>query len=308
MYYNSITDKYGNTHSIDNVIIDFDIAGIGSNGIETITGNIKALANRYTDLEYIEKLGLNPSRKYSFCVNFIHLDNGISVFIGKQTLLDREEHRVLILPIVRLKVNLNKHSDKPILKELVKLLNGAAADKPRLNKYDYAIDIPASSDDIVVFGSRKEKGLYKGTRYYGQRGKDGFCKIYDKAKEQGLEEPLTRVEHTFSTVKHTKELSLEKVYIKSNKVENIGKMTPTDKAIIDLIKLAQANDLNIDEILDKLDSRKKRDIFEKLGNCGYTPLKYSQDILDQLLADTLDYFNEEEEFKLIEEYEEVPFD
>ena len=63
-------------------------------------------------------------------------------------------------------------------------------------KFDYAVDVPARLKDIQV-NSRKEPGLYKGTRYYGQRNKHGRLKIYDKKAESELPDDTSRVEWTF---------------------------------------------------------------------------------------------------------------
>lgn len=307
LYYKSITDKYGNIHSIDNIIVDYDIKDYGIKGIEHITEKIRSLKESGENLNYAEKLNLNASRKYSFAVNFIHLDDGISVFVGKQKIKDLKTRHVEILPVVRLKVNLNKHHDKTVLKRLVELLGRASDDVPTLNKYDYAIDIPnVNIRDVEVFGTRKEKGLFKGTRYYGQRGKDGFCKIYNKAAEQGLDGELTRVEYTFSEVKHTKKMSFENIFIKSAGSDPEGKMTPTDKVLISLIELANANNLDVDEILNKLDGRKKRDILEKLSGTGYKRLEYDENIVKELVEKNMEFFRVEE-FEKISEYENLPF-
>jgi len=66
-----------------------------------------------------------------------------------------------------------------------------------LVRYDYAIDVPVSLDDVLVVSSRKERGLYRGTRYLGRRHAHGYCKIYDKGAEQHEDVVLTRIEYTF---------------------------------------------------------------------------------------------------------------
>lgn len=66
-----------------------------------------------------------------------------------------------------------------------------------LVRYDYAIDVPVPLEDFLVVSSGKEKGLYRGTRYLGRRHNHGYCKIYDKGKEQHEDIHLTRIEYTF---------------------------------------------------------------------------------------------------------------
>ncbi|MDO5564938.1 MAG: hypothetical protein Q4F88_06900, partial [Eubacteriales bacterium] len=115
------------------------------------------------------------------------------------------------------------------------------------------------------------------------RNKNGYCKIYDKAKEQDLETPLTRIEHTITTAKTTKSISFENVYIKSKKKDKELKINSTYQCIVDLCKTLEINELPYESIINKLDKRTKRAVKEALINSGYEKLELNQIIHDRLL-------------------------
>ncbi|MEC2074003.1 MULTISPECIES: replication initiation factor family protein [Bacillaceae] len=72
---------------------------------------------------------------------------------------------------------------------------------------DVAFDIPVPLNNVFVTSNTGRKmNLFNGTRYFGgkgQRGKNGFCRIYDKKQEllkRGLiKDELTRVEIVYKS-------------------------------------------------------------------------------------------------------------
>ena len=94
---------------------------------------------------------------------------------------------------------------------------------------------------------------------------------------------MTRIEHVFSTVKTTKNLSFEKIYIEDEK-EDIEKLSKTDAVIVELCTTLKANNLDFESILDKLDRRKKKNIISHLNGNGYRLLEFDKKIHDDLLA------------------------
>ena len=280
-YYFSLKDSSGYVHSIDNLILTYYVENIGFKCINKMILDLQVIKDKYPGINYWEKLNINPCRKYSFYQHAIHLDDGIYILLGHYTDYDKDKKTANVFPMIRLELNPNKHGNKPIMKDLMELINSTCYDCT-LSRYDYAVDIPLTPDKINVFGSNKEKGLYKGTRYYGQRNKNGFCRIYDKQKEQGLETPLTRVEHVFSTIKTTKNLSFEKIYIEDKK-EELEVLSKTDAVIVDLCTTLKANNLDFEEILNKLDRRKKKTIMSHLNGNGYRLLEFDKKIHDDLL-------------------------
>lgn len=287
-YYFSQKDSFGYVHSIDNLVLTYYVENIGLKCIDKLIDDIHILKDKYNDIDYWEKLNLNPSRKYSFYQHAIHLDNGIYILIGHYTDIDKDTKTATVFPMLKLEINPNKHGEKAILKELLTLINSCCYDCS-LNRYDYAIDIPLETDKVQVFGTNKEKGLYKGTRYFGQRNKNGFCRIYDKQKEQNLDSPLTRIEHVFSTVKTTKKLSFEKIYIQDN-IQELEKLSKTDMVIVELCQMLKANNLDFDDVLNKLDRRKKKTIISHLQGNGYKLLEFNKTIHDLLLEKVFDEY------------------
>lgn len=287
-YYFSLKDSYGYVHSVDNLVLTYYVENIGTKCIDKLISDIQKLKEKYNDVDYWEKLNLNPSRKYSFYQHAIHLDMGIYILLGHYTDFDKETKQATIFPMIKLEINPNKHGYKPIFKDLLTLINSCCYDCT-LNRYDYAIDIPLTTDKVQVFGTNKEKGLYKGTRYYGQRNKNGFCRIYDKQKEQGLDTPLTRVEHVISTTKTTKSLSFEKIYIQDDS-EELEKLSKTDSVIVELCQTLKANNLDFEDILNKLDRRKKKTIISHLHGNGYKQLGIEKTIHDLLIDKVIQEF------------------
>lgn len=314
-YFFSLKDSNGYIHSIDNFIVTYSVRGIGLKCIDYLLTEIQKLKDKHSDLDYWEKLNINPCRKYSFFQHAIHLDDGIYILLGHYMEVNKENHEPLVFPLIRLEINPNKHADKSVFQDFMNIVHANCYDC-YINRYDYAIDIPVKPDDVQVFGSNKEKGLYKGTRYYGQRNKNGFCRIYDKQKEQGLETPLTRVEHVISLTKTTKNISFEKVYVKDSFVSggDEEKLSKTDRVILDLCVLASANGLDYDNILDKLDRRKKKFIKGQLNQCGYRLLEFDKVIHDKLLTDAKHYFKVKESITVDEngflqlDEDAIPFD
>lgn len=313
----SMTDKKGYVHSIDNVIIEYVTAG-STSAVKRILADIQEIGKKFKGIgmvNYWERLNLTPCSKFSWCAHQIHLDDGIFLHIGHYVDYAKPKTNWDLYPVVKLEVNPNKHGGKEVLKELLEVLKDWAGEITLL-KYDYAVDVPLPPDDVEVFGTRKERGLYKGSRYYGQRNKNGYCKIYDKAKEQGLDEPLTRIEHTVvcSGKKATRKISFEEVYVKSEIREYDDKLTTNDKVLLEFCNTCKVNGIEYEHIIDKLDKRKKRFIKEQLKKNEYEKIEYDEFTRLCLLEKVYNYFGAREkeetesEFKDIEDMEELPFD
>ncbi len=197
MYHNSYSDVHGFIHSIDNVIIDYYLVC----GYKTVTDRLLTLLSSFrfdqNEVSHTSgcKLDMLPSFRYEYYRNLIWHD-GFTFSLGKYGKYDKLSGTWLELDIMRLKVNPNKHDGTDLMESVLKFVKEWCKDG-YLVRYDYAVDIKCPIDDVIVIGSRKEKGLYKGTRYLGQRHKHGYCKIYDKKEEQKLSYDLTRIEYTF---------------------------------------------------------------------------------------------------------------
>ena len=195
-YYKSIVDRNGYVHSCDNVIVEYLVKNFNTDSIVEEFHKIKELINPEV---YWEKLHVSSCSKFSFYENVVHI-NSIHILFGKYREYDRLLRKWIILPMIRIEVNPNKHYDTPEFKAIFEFIKEWCCSMD-IRKIDYAIDLPYTIDKVCIYNSRKEPGLYKGTVYRGARGKNGFCRIYNKAKEQRLDYPLTRVEHTMEVDK-----------------------------------------------------------------------------------------------------------
>lgn len=88
----------------------------------------------------------------------------------------------------------------------------------KLVRWDLAIDIPVKRSQACFYKDRRDytylKSARKGiTSYLGQRNNEGFTKLYDKTKESGLAENLTRLEITFGEADLP---TMPQVYIDTN--------------------------------------------------------------------------------------------
>lgn len=232
-YYNSITDSNGFIHSIDMIYVEY----MSYVSIEKIIETIRLIHDKYSNIKYDEYLDKKPCSKYDFYLNNI-VFGGVYISIGKFTDYDSESKLFRLLPMFQIRVNPNKYMLEPWFIDLLDALKYFIADGI-IRKYDYAIDLPYNINNIMLFNSKKEKGLYKGTRYYGQQGRHGFLKIYDKRKEwsknkldlKGMPENITRVEHTLM---YNKPLSLEDVFYFTTDSLDYHNLKDTDFAIVDM--------------------------------------------------------------------------
>lgn len=106
---------------------------------------------------------------------------------------------------------------------------------------DVAIDIPIQIQNLLVLKSHENQRLNIlshssiETYYLGQFNENGFCRIYDKAKESKLNYPLTRIEIHIKKLglygyfdKAIDELKLPNIYIIRNDLE----ISATNKVLI----------------------------------------------------------------------------
>lgn len=102
-----------------------------------------------------------------------------------------------------MKIEFNPSKSTEMTTNVHQLLNGIIGDNTvRLIEFDIAIDVPYKLNDVFSFNARRQYSNVNGTRYYGKMHKDGYLKIYDKAKERkevanvDIGKDLTRIEFT----------------------------------------------------------------------------------------------------------------
>lgn len=305
MYYFSVTDQFGFIHSVDNVVLNYYLHC----SVDTAVKRLQEL--RSNRKNYWEKLNCSGCPKWSFYQNHIHYDDGIYLKIGHYTDYDAKKKMYRLIPMLSLEVNPNKHSEKDSFQEILQFIK-EYCQSGDLIRYDYAIDIPLKQNDIQVFKTRKQCGLYKGTRYYGIRNNHGYCRIYDKGKEQNLDTPLTRVEHVLVA---GKKLSLETFYyLSSDTVEDLSGLTPNNRAIVMLARQVKALGGDYSSAIGALE-RHARAKLETYLSGGFVQYKYDLAILDKLLKEMKRLFFLDDSQVVYEDAEgflqydgDVPFD
>lgn len=282
-YKNRILDDDGYVHSVDMVIIDYflhiDYRHFSDKVLEVFNQLLGFDVDKHTSL------GNYASHKYMFYVDMIWFD-GLVVYLGKYTNYDKVSKSWDKIDSLRIKVNPNKHLGSLALDALLGLIREYASDG-QLVRYDYAIDVPCKIDDVLVVGSRKEHGLYKGTRYYGQRHKHGYLKVYDKAKEQGLMDPLTRLEYTYTV---GLPLSWDNIVIRAPLASQDGanKLSGSSKLYLDMLTEIKALGGQIEPYLERMHYHTYKKIEPFL--CQGKQLQVNQSILDSLVNKINDIF------------------
>lgn len=187
----AVKDSFGYLHSIDMVTLDYLLVG----SYKTVTDHLIILLEGHGMVkEKNTKLDNLPGFRYEYYTNYVWFE-GFTFFLGKWSNYDKMDKSWYNLDMMRLKVNPNKHMGTELMNDVLAFLGEWCRDGV-LIRYDYAIDVPVPLSDVLVINSRKQKGLYKGTRYFGRRHSHGYLKIYDKAAEQKLDGDLTRIEYT----------------------------------------------------------------------------------------------------------------
>ena len=287
-YFLSRKDDFGCIYSIDNVIVEYAFESVGTSVCDLVLEKCRDLKSLSSN--YYEKIDMKGVSKYYFAKDFVHLDDGITVYLGyyfaKFENIDvrKRDKTIVVLPLLKIELNPNKHGNKPIFKELIAFINSFPSDS-YVVKYDLALDVPVKPDDIQVFKTKKKKAFFDNTRYFGRRNKSGYCKIYDKAKESGLTEALTRVEHTVDLRSKDKS-TLEQLYILKTEIKADVKLSPNDMIIYELMARMRAAGMAYEDILAKVDFRKRKRLIEALSGCsGYVKYEYRQELIQELLEE-----------------------
>lgn len=282
-YFSPLVDAFGYTHSIDMIYVEYFLSGAHCKDIIEL---VQSYHSKYPDLSYNEYLDKKPCTKYDYYLDSVAI-GGIYVQVGKYTMYLREQKDFRVLDMCQIRVNPNKHMHEQWFKEFLgEFLNYNAY--ASIRKYDYAIDIELPQKDVQIFETRKEKGLYKGTRYYGQSGRHGYVKVYNKAKElkkHGIECPdtLTRVEYTLMNGVMP---SLEKVSICVDDTLAPGvELKDTEKAIVEMYRILQTQGIDYDLKLGRKMETKLRPFLHG----KFRELEYN-DYLEKLLEKMQEVF------------------
>lgn len=278
LYQNQKSDCHGYIHSIDMVVIDYYLKG----SYKKIS---EMLCKLFEDDGVKSSLGNVPNFKYQYYVDMIWC-NGIVFHLGKYTDYDKTDKSWSTLDVLRLEVNPNKHLGTPLMDKTLEFIKEWCTDGC-LIRYDYAIDIPVEISDVLVIGSRKEKGLYKGTRYFGRRHTHGYLKIYDKAKEQKDSGCITRVEYTYKA----SEIPMwENITIRAplSDSADVPALSPTAKLYLDMLTEIKALGGEIEPYIERMNYRTWKQLEPHLYSG--VQLQFDNDLLDDLLSVISDIF------------------
>lgn len=305
-YFYSITDDNGFIHSIDNVVYIYLIKNYN---MERVAQELIAIRKDNNSTGW-ENLNCSCCNKYSWYQNIVHI-GAIHISFGKYGDYDKTNRSYVVYPLLRLEVNPNKHYDEQVFQDIVTWIRKNCT-SGKLQKYDYAIDVPFNISKVKVFNSRKEPGLFKGTVYRGQRSQHGFLKIYDKAKELEIHDNLTRIEHTLFAEKTP---SLEKISVFAPDLPSPSaeKLDNLNECIVMLCLEIQASGKDFEQYISKLNYRRRKKINPYLYG-GALELKYDMEILRTLLEKIDDLFDADQQTELptdgfveITDLNELPF-
>ena len=281
-YWHSIKDKHGYTHSIDMVIVDYMLTC----KYQTFE---KKLLEILSGHDVKSSLGNVPNFKYQYYVDMIWCE-GFVFYLGKYSVQfvssDQKEKKWVEIDSLRIRVNPNKRAHTELMQKVLDLVKEYCVEGS-LVRYDYAIDIPVPIDDILVINSRKEKGLYRGTRYFGRRHQHGYLKIYDKAKEQKESEELTRLEYTY---KHGEIPSWDNIVVRNVSVARDGvfKLPKQSMLYLDMLLEIKALGGQIEPYLERLNYRTMKQIEPYLFSG--VQLDLENEIIDSLVSNICDSF------------------
>lgn len=317
-YWDSFSDDLGCIHSIDMVYVEYFSYLSAKNILEII----RSVKMDFPDLKYVEFLNRLPCSKYDYYIDSVSI-GGVYVEMGKYKNYDKLTKTFDLLDMFQIRLNPNKCMNKPFCSFLLnKLL--AVSTSGYLRKYDYAIDIKVSINGLQLFDCKKEPGLFKGTRYFGQSGRHGYIKIYDKRKEltsrkkdyetgkfiitDNLGYDLTRLEYTFLT---RDSVSLDNTYILSSNTLNndYSALNDTEVAIVEMYLQLKALNSNYDLKL----GRKMNAKLKEYISGQYVLLDYKNILFDLLetvktVFKASDIITDSVEYMQDSECDDLPFD
>lgn len=305
-YYFPYTDADGFVHSIDMVYCEY----FSFCSPDVLLGKLQEFQNGHPNLEYLEMLSRPFHSKYHYYRDAVRFD-GVFIEFGKYNNYDKVSKSFDLLNMFQVRFNPNKYMNLDWFQELLVLLLDCGS-SGTLRKYDYAVDLPVPLDAVQLFDCRREKGLYKGTRYFGQAGRHGYIKVYDKFKDlfskgEVIDAPLTRVEQTFLG---NQEVHLENIYVLDRLIcDDFSNLKDTDRAIVEMYAMLKANGLKYDLSLGRVKTLK----LQRYLSGGYKMVEYS-DILSLLLKNIRKVLHVDElsvdadGFMVCELEEELPFD
>lgn len=119
--------------------------------------------------------------------------------------------------------------------------------KMEVKRYDLAIDIPTSRQNVRLVRDRRQYKLIENkgalSEYLGSRNENGFVKLYDKTKESNLKYTLTRLEITLERG-GTLENVFPTVYIVNPQMAltTVNNLNDTEMVLLELLQSSETPD------------------------------------------------------------------
>lgn len=161
----------------------------------------------------------------------------------------------------------------------------------RLNRWDLAQDYFQERPDFRLVKGRQKYMLMTyetTTEYLGVHNEPGFVKLYDKAKEQGFEFPLTRIELTCDGLWNASTINSNAPLIVRLPFFSENKLTGSMKCLVKSLRRNVEHDEPIQDILSDLDYRTRKKIEPYLVDTQTKlfPVQEVGKLLDRLLLPT----------------------
>lgn len=274
------TDKNGCVHSVDNLIIEFIVKNYDHKRIMDMLADLFEKTVDGWEREKNERFDSPASSRFAWFRSAVWCD-GFYIQVGQFGEYDKETKRFWEIPLLRIKFNPNKYLESPFFDAFLGW-SLEWCECGHIVKFDYCIDVPVVPASLLI-NSKKDYGVFKGTRYYGQRNKHGHLKIYDKAKESGLESPLTRCEWTFQ---ENKEIAFDDItwIIEPPKAEYDGlEIGPKSMGYVKLIAMIRNLGGDVQEALSFLDRRTQKKIEPYTVGSGIKLLSHDTQYLEWVL-------------------------
>lgn len=295
-YLVKLEDNLGNVHTIDRLSVSWVYGSPGRFAhpvLDQIRDEVMDLCKMF-QIEPELKSNLAPTSNYAWTLHKINCKNGINVFVGFQNVGKNKE--IEIKNIVRIEFNPNKvYEQNSLIDDLIRVLDAFRPREKKVNRLDYAIDIPVPLDNVVVLQSRKNKRSYDGTIYLGRRSSHGAVKIYDKQKESNLENPLTRFE---ITCKQGHLIKFDNVGImKGEKMEN-EKMTSNTRTIVKMCLALKEAGYDYSDFIKGLNARKRKEVINFVEGMGQA-LIFDDVIFETIYKEVVERLNLGIEFPIM---------
>lgn len=212
-YYHSISSRFNDlsvTYSIDKVILT---GKFFYKNAELFMRDLSVLEfqDGYVDCmpfdKFVDNLGFYVSNRFGTYMNNFNIllvdsrGEKASFFLG--VILNSGSDKV---EQWKLEFNPNKVLPCPFFKKMLGLLKKyTVPSRVKLKSWDLSIDIPLNRANVSLVRDNRmyqmiTKSVNDRTEYLGARQTHGFCKLYNKTVESGLDYELTRFEITLNTV------------------------------------------------------------------------------------------------------------